>query len=251
MRPIDNAAALALGGAVIAYPEMSAGLANEALHGVGEPYGVFLGSALPFGIGGWQSAHLQGFVRTSANDGLGLEILHSSVDNTYGEQRFNLQYGRRFGKLILAGASVEALRVSAQEYGSATAFSFGLSALANPLPGLWLGARVQNPLQMELAGQPMPTVMRIGAAWQASKTLVVLAESEKDTDRPLQIKAGIEYHPVRLLTLRIGIRTKPARLGFGAGLRLAKNLAVDTGVEWHPVLGLTPAAMLVWRKNKE
>jgi len=47
------------------------------------------------------------------------------------------------------------------------------------------------------------------------------------------------------------MRTEPARLGFGAGLRLTKNLAIDTGAEWHPVLGLTPAAMLVWRKPKD
>ena len=250
MRPFDNAAALSLGGAMVAYPGISAGLSTDALPGIGERYGVFLGSALPFSIGGWQTAHLQGLLRLSANDGVGLEILPSSHE-TYGEQRFRLQYGRRFGKLVLAGGSADVLRVSAQEYGSATTFSFGLSVLANPLPGLWLGARVQNPLQLDLDGEAIPTVVRIGAAWQASKTLIVLAESEKDADRPLQVKAGIEYHPVQLLTLRIGMRTEPARLGFGAGLRLTKSLAIDTGAEWHPVLGLTPAAMLVWRKPKE
>ena len=47
MRPVDNAAALALGGAVIAYPGTGAGLSNDALPGFGEKFGVLLGSALP------------------------------------------------------------------------------------------------------------------------------------------------------------------------------------------------------------
>ena len=246
MRPFDQAAALTLGGAVVAYPGPGAGLANDAAPGFGEKFGLFLGSALPYGIGGWQTARVQGFCRLSPNDGIGVDFAHSAIE-AYGEQRFRLLYGRRLGKKILIGGSADVLRVSAREYGSATAATFGLSVLANPLPNVWLGARVQNPLQTKLNGEVLPTVLRIGAGWQASGSLILLAETEKDLDRPVQVKAGIEYHPVQLLTLRMGIRTEPARLGFGAGLRLKNGLGFDTGAEWHPTLGFTPAAMLVWR----
>lgn len=249
MRPIDNAAALALGSATIAFPGIKTGFANDALLGMGERYGAFIGSALPYGITGWHNAYLQAFVRTSANDGLGLEVSHSAIE-VYGEQRFRLQYGRRLGKLFLAGGSADVLWATAQEYGNATAFAFSLSVLANPLPKVWIGAKVQNPLQFKMGDDALPTVLRIGAAWEASETLIMLAEAEKDIDRSLQIKAGIAYHPVQLLTLRLGLRTEPARLGFGAGLRISSSLTVDTGAEWHPILGLTPAAMLVWRKQK-
>lgn len=247
MRPVDNAVALTLGGAVVAYPGTAAGLANDAAPGFGDKRGLFLGSALPFGIGGWQTAQIQGFIRVSANDGFGLEILHSAIE-TYGEQRFRLQYGRRLGQKFLLGGSADVLRVSAQEYGSVTTVAFGVSVLANPLPGVWLGARVQNPLQLEVGGDILPTVLRIGAAWQASDQLIILAETEKDLERSAQIKAGIEYRPHPLLSLRVGIRSEPARAAFGAGIHLKNGLSFHTGAEWHPTLGLTPAAMLVWRK---
>lgn len=247
MRPVDNAAALALGGAAVAYPGTGAGLSNDAHPGFGEKFGVFLGSALPYSIGGWQTAHFQGFMRVSANDGFGFEMVHSAIE-LYGEQRFRAQYGRRLSEKFLLGGSADVLRVSAQEYGSATALTFGLSMLANPIPGVWLGARVQNPLQLKLHDETVPAVLRIGAAWKASESLVLLAETEKDLNRRVQVKGGIEYRPASLLVVRAGIRTEPARFGFGAGIRLKNGLALDTGAEWHPTLGVTPSAMLIWRK---
>lgn len=247
MRPFDNAAALSLGGAVTAYPGIGVGLANDASAGMGEKLGFFLGSALPYSIGGWQTAYFQGVMRLSQNDGFGLEFLSSGIE-TYGEQSFRLLYGRRLSEKFLLGGSANILRVSAQEYGNATAATFGLSVLANPIPNVWLGARVQNPLQLELADESMPVVLRIGAAWKASNTFILLTEVEKDIDRKAQVKAGIEYRPVSVLVLRLGFRGDPARLGFGGGLQLKSGFSIETGFEWHPTLGLTPAAMLVWRK---
>lgn len=247
MRAFDNSTAMALGGSVVAYPGLGAGLTNDAVPGWGEKAALFLGAAVPYSIGGWQAAHFQGIVGLGANDGLGFEFAHSAID-AYGEQQFRLVYGRRLGEKLLLGGSAQVLRVSAQDYGNTTGFTFGLSLLAEPLPGVWLGARVQNPLQIEIAETAVPTVLRIGAAWQAASTLILLAETEKDLDRPAQIKVGIEYHPVPVLTLRIGMRTEPARLGFGAGIQLKNGLEFDTGAEWHPTLGLTPTAMIVWRK---
>lgn len=247
MRPFDNAAALALGGATVAYPGAGVGPGNDAVPGLGEKVGFFLGSALPYGISGWQTARFQGFARLSTNDGIGLDIAHSAIE-TYGEQQIRLIYGRRMGKKFLFGGNAAVLRASAPEYGSVTGMSFGLSILANPLPKVWLGARVQNPLQLKLAGEVIPSILSVGVAWQPSESFTMLAETEKDIDRPAQVRVGLEYKPANAFFLRIGFRTEPARLGFGAGFQLKNGLRLDAGAEWHPTLGLTPAAMLVWRK---
>ncbi len=247
MRPFENAATMTLGGAGVAYPGAAAGLGNDAVPGMGEKWGVFLGSALPYGITGWQTAQLQGFFPLSKSDGLGLDLTHSSIE-AYSEQRVRLIYGRRLGAKLLVGGSADLLHVSAREYGSAAGVNVGLSVLANPLPDIWLGARVQNPVQFELGDALVPTVFRLGAAWRAGPTLILLAETEKDLERPVQVKAGVEYHPLDLLVLRLGLRTGPGRMAFGGGIRLQNGLAFDTGVEWHPVLGLTPSATIVWRK---
>lgn len=248
MRAFDNAASLALGGATVAYPGLAAGLNNEALPAFGDQFGVYLGSAIPYGITDWQTAQFQGFAKPGKNDGFGLDIAQSGIE-AYREQRFRLLYGRRLSGRFFLGGSAAFMRVSAQEYGSANGVTFGLGLMANVLPGLWLGARVHNPFQQKVGDYAAAASMRIGAAWQSSRILTLLAEVEKSLDRVAQIKAGVEYRPAEVLVVRAGVRTgNLARIGFGAGVRLKNGLALDAGSEWHPSLGMTPAAMVTWKK---
>lgn len=248
MRPFDNAAAMSLGGATVAYPGMETGIGNEALAGFADRAGIYLGSAIPYGIGDWQSAQLQGVFKIDRNNGIGIGLSHSGIE-AYKEQRYGLVYGRRLGEKICLGGSADLLRVNAAEYGSATGFNIGIGILANPLPGLWLGVRIRNPVQQKIGEQAPSNELSIGAAWKASPILTLLAETEKKLERPTQIKAGVEYRPLPILILRAGMRTGgAARIGFGAAIRLKSGFGMDLGSEWHPSLGLTPAAMFVWRK---
>jgi hypothetical protein len=248
MRPFDNAAALALGSATVAYPGVASGLANDALPATGERLGVLAGSAVPYGLGGWLTGQVQAFGRIDASSGLGLDLAYSGLEQ-YGEQRFRLLYARRLGRIFYLGGSAELLRVNAAEYGSGQAVTFGLSMLAQALPKLWIGARIFNPQEQKLAGVPLPGVLRLGACWKPSVIFLLLAETEKDLDKPAQVKAGAEYRPAGPLVLRLGVRSTPARMGFGAGLVLKNGLTLDVGSDWHPVLGFTPAAMVAWRKS--
>jgi len=249
MRPSDNAAAMAAGGATVAHTAFSAGITNEAQLGRAEQFGVFAGSAIPYGIAGWKTAHLQGFAKLGKSSGIGLDIAHNGTA-AYAEQRFRLQYGRQLSKNFCLGANFGFARAAAPEYGSATAPTFGISLLAQALPKLSIGASVQNPLQAQLADVPLPVVLRIGAGWKPSEVFILLAEMEKDIDRPVQVKAGLEYQPAAsVLVVRAGMRAgEAARAAFGLGLRFKSGLSLDVASEWHPTLGLTPAAMVAWRK---
>lgn len=249
MRPFENAAAMGMGGAAIAVPGLSAGLANEAQLGLGERLGVWAGSALPYGITGWQTANFQAIAGMGKYSGVGLGIEHSSTD-IYTEQRFRLAYGRRLTEAFYLGGSADVLRASAQEYGSTTMATFGLSLLARALPDVWIGAKIQNPFQQKIGEDLVPTVLRIGASWKPSSLLLMTFETEKDLERTAMIKAGLEYRPTSVLVIRAGMRSNNvARLAFGAGLRLKNNLSIDLASEWHPSLGLTPSAMISWRKG--
>ena len=248
MRPFSNAAAMALGSATIAHPNLSAGIANDAQVALGEKAGVYVGSVLPYGIGSWQTAQVQAFHRLDKNSALGLDIAHSGIE-VYAEQQFRLLYGRRLGEKLYLAGSAHVLRNSAPEYGSATSATFSISLLARVLPKVWLGANVLNPLQQRIGTDIIRSGLRVGASWQASGLLTLLVETEKDLERPVQIKGGLEYSPVPVLVVRAGVRSgHTARLGFGAGLRLKNGLRLDVGSEWHPILGMTPAAMVSWRR---
>ncbi len=249
MRPFENAAAMGMGGATIAMPGLSAGLANEAQLGLGERLGFWVGSALPYGVTGWHTGAVQAVAGIGKYSGVGLGIEHSTID-IYGENRFKLAYGRRLTQAFYLGGSADVLRASAQEYGSVTMATFGLSLLARALPDVWLGAKIQNPFQQKIGDDLVPTVLRIGASWKPSEILLMTFETEKDLERKAMIKAGLEYRPTSMFVIRAGMRSNQiARLGFGAGIRLKNNLALDLASEWHPSLGLTPSAMISWRKK--
>lgn len=248
MRPFDQAAAMGMGGATIALPGLGAGLTNEAQLGLGQRLGFWAGTALPYGVEGWKTAHFQGLAGIGKFGGAALGIEHSATD-IYSEQRFRLSYGRRLAETFYLGGSADVLRVSAQEYGSSTLATFGISLLARALPKLWIGARIQNPFQQKMGEDVLPGILRIGASWKPSDLLLMSLEMEKDLERRGAIKAGLEYRPVSILVVRAGMRSnKIARLSFGAGLRLKNNLSFDLASEWHPSLGLTPSAMISWKK---
>ena len=209
MRAFDPAAALALGGATTAYPGMEAGLYNEAASAWGKSRGLWLSSAVPYAIQGWTTASLQAFTPIDANSGAALDLSHNGTD-AYAEQRLRLAYGRRLGARFTFGGSIDAMRVSAPDYGSAAAASFGLGVLAEPIPNLWLGARVQNPLQIKLGKEVLPTVLRVGAAWPCSSTAARCGKRPRTTD------AGARRIGIQTLAgaVAAGRRTQRAGPGF-------------------------------------
>jgi hypothetical protein len=248
MRPFDNAVAMSMGGATVSMPGLSAAIGNEAQLGLGGKAGVFAGTAIPYALAGWQSVNFQGFVGLGKTSGVGVSVLHAATE-LYAEQRFQLGYGRRLGDRFYLGATGDVWHNNAQEYGSETTATFSIGLLAQVLPTVWLGAKFQNPLQQKIGTNILPSVLRIGATWKASENCLISLETEKDLERTPQVKAGIEYRPVPVLAIRAGTRTgKVARMTFGAGLRLKNGVCLDVGSEWHPVLGITPAAMVSWRK---
>lgn len=249
MRPFENAAAMGMGGATVAMPGLSAAVPNEAQLGLGRRLGVWAGSAVPYGVVGWRTAHLQTMFGMGKWGGAGLGIEYAGTD-IYKEQRFRLAYGRRLSEAFYLGGSADVMRSSAAEYGSTTFYTFNLGILARALPKVWLGAKVQNPFQWKIGEDVVPTVLRIGASWKPSELLLMSLETEKDLERPAMVKAGLEYRPVQALVIRTGMRSNEiARLSFGAGIRLKNNLSLDISSEWHPSLGLTPSFMMAWSKG--
>jgi hypothetical protein len=249
MRPFENAAAMGMGGATVSMPNLAVGLSNEGQLGLGEKLGFFAGTAIPYALSGWQSAQFQGVVGLGTSGGVGVGVFHSATD-LYAEQRFQLSYGRKLGDKLFLGASADVLHNDAQEYGANTAASFSVSVLAQALPQVWLGAKIQNPLQQKIGADLVPTVFRVGATWKPTNIFLIALETEKDLERPTQVKAGVEYRPSPQIAIRAGTRSgKVARMTFGVGFRLKNGVSIDVGSEWHPTLGITPSAMVAWRKG--
>lgn len=250
MHPFDPAPALAMGGATVAYPGLSASLGNEAAVALQPGWGIGLSSALPYAIPDWTTASLQAHTRLDANSSAALDLSHNGTD-AYAEQSIRLNYARRLGAKFALGGSADLMRVTAPDYGSANAATFSIGVLAEPVKNLWLGGRLRNPLQVKLGPDILPTVVSVGLAWRSSPALLWLLETEKDLEREVQIRAGLEYRPIQPLVLRAGVRSAPGRMSFGAGFLLKNGLEINAAAEWHPVLGVTPAAGIRFSSDRK
>jgi hypothetical protein len=88
-------------------------------------------------------------------------------------------------------------------------------------------------------------MIRLGIAWQTSKSFITSAEVEKDLVNKPIIKAGLEYHFVNPLYIRIGFLSNPTQFTFGFGLEFG-NLSFDFASSYHMVLGFSPQGSIIY-----
>jgi hypothetical protein len=247
MRPFDNAAQMGMGGAATAWHNTEHGLANPAQLSQPQKIQLLAWSAIPYGLTDWRSGGAQANFRINDKSGAGIDLVHSGIEG-YSEQRIQGHYGRRLGAKFALGGTLQAMRVSANEYGNQQAISFSVGVLAQPLKKVYIGAVVYNPIPQRLGDAQLASGLRIGAAWQPSELFTVVADVDKDIERRAIVRAGVEYRPTTTVFLRAGTRTGASRMTFGGGFRFKNGIALDFGSEWHNQLGFTPSVMLSWQR---
>lgn len=183
--------------------------------------------------------------RRSGTFGVGMSYFGNAL---YNEKQIRLGYGRRLFEKLDLGVELTALSVGMGEMGSTTVFTFGVGMLYSFNQQLQVGAHVYNPLRISLTDQAedrLPTVFKLGISYAPSDKATLVVETEKNLDRTVTVKAGIEYRPIEKLYLRGGISTAPAQYSFGLGLLLGK-FKIDAGAMLHESLGYTPMVSLVY-----
>lgn len=169
--------------------------------------------------------------------------------NLYNEKKIGLAYAKSFGENISAAVQLDYFGTTISEgYGSNSAFTVEAGFRAQILPGLFLGAHVFNPTRAKLANydtEKIPTVLKTGLSYLFSDKVTVSIESEKNLDASNIFKAGVEYHIVKILYLRGGISTNPAKTAFGFGLDL-DSFKFDIAASYHQQLGYSPNVSLTY-----
>jgi hypothetical protein len=167
----------------------------------------------------------------------------------YNEMKTGLAFGMRFGNSFSAGLQIDYFRLhTGNDYGNKNLFTFEIGLQYRVKEQLCLGVHIFNPLPIKVTDDPverLPTVIRLGIAWQASKNFITSAEVEKDLVNKPIIKAGLEYHFVKPLYMRIGFLTNPTQFTFGFGLEFG-NMSFDVASSYHMVLGFSPQASIVY-----
>lgn len=172
--------------------------------------------------------------------------LHYFGYGQYNEQKIGLAYSKKLFKRFSIGAQFNYLATRIGEYGTAHNVTFELGILSKVTKHFHLAAHTFSPIRVHMPnGDIIPSIFKVGAAYIPSKQLRLTAEVEKDLERPLNGRFGVEYHPIPVLCLRAGIATTPVMASFGLGLHL-NALKIDIASSYHQVLGFTPSLSLTY-----
>jgi hypothetical protein len=163
------------------------------------------------------------------------------------QQKIGLSYARKLWSSLAVGAQFDYFQTRIPEYGNHGILTFEAGLQANISKTLMVGAHVFSPAQVEIAeGENLPTIFRLGLAWQTSERLILCTEIEKDLEFSPRWRTGLSYQPVQALSLRAGYATEPSMLFFGVGFNFGNGLQADMAGSFHQTLGFSPSAGVIW-----
>ena len=165
-------------------------------------------------------------------------------------------YGRSFGDSLSLGVGVKYIRETISGIaGAGVAADFGVLYAVPPLPGLTLGAALQNvgpTVKFESETQNLPLNLRGGAAYcfnaVGQQSALSFDVSKERTSSPV-FAAGVETILVKALPIRLGFTTNNSvGLGLTAGVGwMHKDLALDYAFVPYGALGNAHRASITWR----
>jgi len=177
----------------------------------------------------------------------------------YNEQKIGLAYARSFGKKFSVGVQLDYLGLNlGEDYGSKNNFAAEVGIQYEVIKNLKMGAHIYNlnrailntATESDINNERVPTIMKLGLSYNFSEKVLVCAETEKDVELSPIFKAGLEYHMIKMMYLRLGVSTNPSKNSFGLGLDL-KGVKFDFAFSRHEVLGWSPMVSLVYDFHKK
>ncbi len=174
--------------------------------------------------------------------------------NLYNENKAGFGYGLKFSEKFAAGIQLNYVSTQLGEnYGKTQNFTAALGIQAKLTEELSMGAHLYNPTRAKLAefnNERIPTVMRWGLQYKFSPKVSMAADVDKNSYEKTMFRVGMEYAPIDILYLRMGIATNPSQHAFGVGIQTS-DFRIDIASGYHPRLGFTPAVSLLYTPQKK
>jgi hypothetical protein len=170
-------------------------------------------------------------------------------DKLYHENKLGLALAKSTGKVSL-GIKISYMQAAIEGYAARHTVVTQFGVIAKLSSALQLGFCAYNLTAARLfASQRVPTILRLGLAYQPTRQLLLVGEAEKDIALPALFKAGLEYQIVKNFYLRTGITSKLSNAHFGIGFQ-AKQFIFDYAAVSHSVLGFSHHLTLAYQLGK-
>ena len=145
----------------------------------------------------------------------------------YNTQKAGIGYSRDFSKKIRAGLQLDYLMTNfGNNYGNKNNVTFEIGVQTDISENITIGVWTFNPVLVKLnteteLEESIPGVLRIGARWKLSPSLMLTIETEKNTViDPVVFRGGLEYSIKDKFFIRTGTTTCYEIFTLGVGINL-------------------------------
>ena len=199
------------------------------------------------------STAVMGFVfpATKKNDFFSLSINHYGGGN-FGNLQAGFAYAKSFADVFSFGLQFDYLYnyFGDAMYGYRSGFTFEIGMYGQITPNFSIGFHLYNPARLKMityneVKEYIPTVLRLGMAYNFKKKCIVGFDIEKNLETKMQYLAGIEYTFSDYFLLRGGVRLPDFSFSLGMGTQL-KNMLIDIAVSYHTHLGMSPQITVLY-----
>ncbi len=234
-----NARAAGLGNSVAAVTDPWSIFSNQAGLGLQRSYWVGVSHENRYLIRELSTSSLGGCIPVKPGT-FGMALTHFGYSQ-FSQSQFGVSYGMMLSKAIAAGVGINyhSLRI-ANGYGSSSCITAEGGVIYQPVEKFAIGAHVFNPFRSSLGSdQNLSTSFGIGIAYQPASYILITLQGDDSSQSSPVFRMGLEYNPVRSLSIRTGLSSNPMSLAFGLGWRV-KGMTFDLAFSYHEVLGYTP-----------
>jgi hypothetical protein len=157
----------------------------------------------------------------------------------YRETVFSLTAATMFTESFGAGLNIHANHLSIQSYGSATRAVIDLGAIISATEDLNFGVSLNNINRSTFgADDDIPQIFISGFSYKLLEKTTVTVDLVHDVRYSTGYRAGIEFSPLEIVTLRAGTQSEQSQLYGGFGIKVL-SFQIDYGIATHTELGLT------------
>ena len=165
----------------------------------------------------------------------------------YNESLLGIAYAKNLGKIDI-GAQFNYNMIRIAGYGNDAVINFELGTIWHITDKFHTGIHVYNPVGGKFGksgDEKLAAVYKGGFGYEASQKVFLSTEIIKEEDKPVNVRAGLQYNFAEAFFVRTGISTNAAFYYLGAGLSW-KNVRLDVTASYHSQLGITPGLLLIF-----